>query len=154
MICPACDHTLTEVSFGKLTLDVCHDGCGGIWFDNFELPKVDDEVLGEAFLRIPYDEHRLVDYERRRSCPRCAGIVMMRHFFSERREVEVDTCPHCGGVWLDPGELAMIRRESQEKEKQDAAAKRYFQRLFEQDYLKVRLRGRSRQDPGPDISHR
>jgi hypothetical protein len=23
---------------------------------------------------------------------------MMRHYFSDRRQVEVDTCPHCGGV--------------------------------------------------------
>lgn len=143
MICPACDHSLTEVSVGQLAVDVCRGGCGGIWFDNFELQKVDDELIGSALLRIDYDRHRLVDYERRRNCPRCAGIMMMRHYFSERREVEVDTCPHCGGIWLDPGELAMIRREVRGKGKQQDAAKEYFQRLFEQDYLKTRLRGKS-----------
>lgn len=42
----------------------------------------------------------------KRPCPRCPGIHMSRHFFSVKRQVEIDDCPSCGGVWLDAGELA------------------------------------------------
>jgi hypothetical protein len=138
MICPACDHALTEMRLGKLPVDVCQGGCGGLWFDNFELQKADDEFAAEAILRIQRDDHRLVDYERRRPCPRCDGVVMMRHFFSGRRETEVDTCPSCGGVWLDAGELAAIRREVRQTKPMEDAARAYFRRLFEQDYMKTR----------------
>ena len=140
MKCPACDSNLTTLAVGKLTVDVCKGGCGGIWFDNYELKKVDepDEFEGEQLLHIERDDHLLVDYERRRNCPKCHDIVMMRHYFSSRRQVEVDTCPNCGGVWLDPGELAMIRKECSEPTARQAAAQNYFGKLFRQDFLKAR----------------
>jgi len=126
------------MTLGKLTVDACHGGCGGIWFDNFELQKADGEFAAEAILGIERDDLRLVDHDRRRSCPHCAGVVMMRHFFSGRRETEVDTCPSCGGVWLDAGELSAIRREVLQTEKVEEAARVYFGRLFEQDYMRTR----------------
>ena len=33
--------------------------------------------------------------------------------FSLQRQVLVDECPNCGGFWLDAGELADIREETQ-----------------------------------------
>jgi uncharacterized protein len=30
---------------------------------------------------------------------------------SEYHGVQIETCPHCGGMWLDPGELAAVSRE-------------------------------------------
>ena len=30
---------------------------------------------------------------------------MMRHFFSVKRQVEVDECPGCGGFRLDAGKM-------------------------------------------------
>jgi len=142
MKCPACDSNLHSMTVGKLTVDVCKGGCGGIWFDNFELTKVDepDEFEGEALLHIERDDRLLVDYERRRNCPKCENIVMMRHYYSERRQVEVDTCPNCAGVWLDPGELAIIRKEGSEGADRQLAARNYFGRLFRQDFLKARPR--------------
>jgi len=93
-------------------VDVCH-GCGGIWFDAFELQRVDEEqeVAGERLLRIDHDPHVAVDASRKRECPRCEGIKLHRHFFSAKRLVQVDQCPNCGGYWLDAGELAAIRAE-------------------------------------------
>lgn len=139
MNCPACENPLTEMTVGQMTIDACQGGCGGVWFDNFELKKVDEDFTGTALLLIERDDHQLVDYERRRTCPRCGNVVMMRHYFSDRRQVEVDTCPHCAGVWLDAGELAMIRREIQEKQQQEEATRLYFRKFFEQDYVKTRM---------------
>lgn len=133
MKCPACDNELTSTNAGTVTVDVCRSGCGGIWFDNFELKKLDepDEIDALALLRIERNDSLLVDYERRRKCPKCTDVVMMRHFFSPRREVEVDECPNCGGIWLDPGELAQIRREVAESKTPAQAATTFLQRVFQ-----------------------
>jgi len=113
MICPACSRKLTETQVGAVAVDVCHGGCGGIWFDAFELQRVDEqhEAAGERLLEIPRDPAVVVDATRKRACPRCDGIKLKRHFFSARRKVEVDQCPSCGGYWLDAGELEQIRAE-------------------------------------------
>ena len=113
MKCPACFNELSQLQVGNLTVDVCHGGCGGIWFDAFELQRVDEEqeVAGERLLDIQRDERIRVDPTRKRECPRCEGIKLKRHFFSAKRRVEVDQCPNCGGYWLDAGELALVRAE-------------------------------------------
>jgi uncharacterized protein len=114
MKCPACFNELTEIQVGSLAVDVCQGGCGGIWFDAFELQQVDekDEAAGEPLLHIQRDERLVLDKSRKRECPRCADIKLHRHYFSAKRRVEVDQCPNCGGYWLDAGELAMIRAET------------------------------------------
>lgn len=117
MNCPACSHELTAFDLGGVTVDACKGGCAGIWFDAFELPKVDEheELPKEHLLRLERDPDIKVDPSLRRMCPRCDGIPLRRHFFSARREVEVDLCPGCGGYWLDAGELEQIRAEKAEE---------------------------------------
>jgi len=113
MKCPACFNELAEIKFGGVLVDVCEGGCAGIWFDAFELKKVDEpnEVASEHLLRVQRDPRLQVDFHRRRDCPRCAGVKLQRHFFSAKRQVEVDQCPNCGGYWLDAGELEKVRAE-------------------------------------------
>ena len=110
-----------QMQVGNLVVDVCQDGCGGIWFDAFELQQVDEqnEAAGEPLLGIRRAERIVVDPSRKRECPRCAGIKLHRHFFSAKRRVEVDECPNCGGYWLDAGELAQIRAETAETANQN-----------------------------------
>ena len=113
MKCPACDLDLTEMEVGGVKVDACHGGCGGIWFDAFELQRVDEqkEVPTEHLLRIQSNPQIRVDASRKRACPRCDDVKLKRHFFSARRQVEVDHCPNCAGYWLDAGELEEIRAE-------------------------------------------
>jgi Zn-finger nucleic acid-binding protein len=121
MKCPACFNSLTRVTVGGLAIDACRGGCGGLWFDAFELDQVDgpqDRPAAEL-VNIEQDPLVQVDFNRKRDCPRCEGLKLRRHFFSPRRLVEVDTCPGCGGCWLDAGELDKIRAELAA----DAAAK-------------------------------
>jgi Zn-finger nucleic acid-binding protein len=139
MNCPACDRKLTATQVGSVTVDVCQDGCGGIWFDQFELQRVDEahEAAGEHLIRIARDAHPLVDPARKRSCPRCGGIKLMRRKFNPKSSVEVDHCPNCGGYWLDAGELEKIREEQRasaskkipEAGKLDPATIRYIYRM-------------------------
>lgn len=124
MECTVCGNNLVEITVGAIAVDVCQDGCGGIWFDRFELAKVDEphETEGEALLSIRRDKALKVDHDQRRRCPRCLDVIMMRHFFSVKRAVEVDECPQCAGTWLDFGELGQIRKEfGSEEDRREAA---------------------------------
>ena len=111
MKCPACYSELRSVQIGKLTVDICADGCGGIWFDAFELQQVDEahEVAGERLLEFESGRRIQVDARRKRACPRCDEVKLKRRFFSPRRQIEIDECPGCGGCWLDADELGKIR---------------------------------------------
>lgn len=132
MNCPACGNELAEMNVGDITVDACQGGCAGIWFDNFEIRKVDDthEAAGEELLDLERQETKTVDPKRRRSCPKCRGQTMMRHFFSVKHQVEVDECPACAGIWLDQGELGQIRAEYATEKERTRAAKEHFRDLF------------------------
>ena len=122
MKCPVCSRDLAPVQAGPVSVDVCLGGCGGIWFDNFELQKLEQAgaVAEDMLVNVKKREDVQIDYSQRRVCPQC-DIVMMRHFFSPRRRVEVDECPNCGGYWLDAGELALIREEHKTEQDQQKA---------------------------------
>ena len=114
--CPVCAGKMKPVTVSGIIIDACHGGCGGLWFDQHELQKFDEVHEDEegALLGIPFNPGVRVDHRRRRLCPRCPeSIPLHRHFYSPRQRVEVDSCPACGGYWLDCGELNRIRREAQ-----------------------------------------
>jgi Zn-finger nucleic acid-binding protein len=139
MECPACSNPLKEVTVGDVTVDVCEGGCGGIWFDNFELKKIDEphESAGRELLDVERDESIVVDHTKRLKCPKC-GIIMMRHFFSVKKEVEVDECPNCAGFWLDAGELRQIRGLFDTEEEREKAAEKYFSEVFDKELSEVK----------------
>jgi Zn-finger nucleic acid-binding protein len=116
MNCPACFNRLTPRHAGSITVDVCQEGCGGIWFDAFELAQVDEasDAAGHGLLEVRSDPRLTVDHSRKRSCPRCDNVKLMRHFYSARKRIQVDQCPNCAGYWLDAGELAKVRAERAE----------------------------------------
>jgi Zn-finger nucleic acid-binding protein len=140
MKCPACDKSLAEKTIESITVDICDGGCGGIWFDNFELEKVDTatESAGEGLLEIERNESITVDHTARRKCPKCDNQIMMRHFASTNRDVEVDECPACGGVWLDVGELSRIRAQYATDDEQQDAFEKYFSSVFGEELTRLR----------------
>ena len=57
MKCPVCSKEMVQENFG-VNVDVCENGCKGIWFDQGELRRLDEnnEGLGAALeqaLRYP-----------------------------------------------------------------------------------------------------
>jgi len=58
---------------------------------------------------------------------------MMRHFFSVKKNVEVDECGGCAGIWLDAGELRQIRGLFNTEAERHAAAHEYFEDVFGDD---------------------
>ena len=115
MRCPRCEKSLSTVRVGSLETDMCNN-CAGIWFDRFELSKVDEahELLGEFLLDEPVLRSRsLVTTTSRLHCPRDKDVVMMRRRFSPEQPIMIDEYPACGGVWLDADELSAIRATSE-----------------------------------------
>jgi uncharacterized protein len=131
MECPACHHTLSPVEAGGVTVDVCKDGCGGLWFSWMELQRFDEpKDAGDTLLGFEREPGVTVD-PGPLHCPQCADkIQLKRHFFSVKRGVTVDECPECGGYWLDPGELRAIRGEFATDEDRRAAAEGVLQDTF------------------------
>ena len=142
MNCPACGTAMTEIAAGDVKVQACKGGCGGLWFDEWTLGKVDqpDQSAGASLLNIPQNASLKVDQSQRRKCPR-DSVVMMRHFWSVKRDVVVDECPKCEGIFLDPGELAAIRADYKSDAERHKAAEAYYSEMFDQQ-----LAGMLRQD--------
>jgi len=129
MICPTCECELKKVLIEDIELDACKDGCGGIWFDRFELQKMDEahEFTDENLIDLlSVETKKDFDPAIRYHCPKCKDVVLMRNFWSTRKEVEVDHCPNCAGYWLDEGELFKIRNQFNTENERKQAAKKYF----------------------------
>ena len=111
MKCPRCGNELTTVSVGAVQVDACDDGCGGIWFDAFELEKMDqpDEAANGLLDRMRIDIESLPDLKKAITCPRCGDHELIRQQYPENRDIMIDKCEVCGGTWLDFGELFQIR---------------------------------------------
>jgi uncharacterized protein len=110
MNCPACQAPMVEENFGEVMVDVCKNGCKGIWFDWLELVKLDErnEGFGEA-LKEAIRSPRVNDQNRGQlKCPKCS-LPMHIHKYRHSSLVNVDECYTCAGFFLDSGELGTIR---------------------------------------------
>lgn len=112
--CPACGKKMHKVFMTEqnLNLDVCLDGCGGIYFDNREFKKFNENAEDITPLKNAYQgkTFKNVDDNEMRVCPVCS-TKMVKHFSSSKQEIQVDECYACGGIFLDYNELERIRDE-------------------------------------------
>lgn len=134
MKCPVCSNDMVEQDFGGVLVDVCVNGCQGIWFDWFEVMKLDEknEGFGEA-LQAALNYPRINDETRpRTNCPKC-GIPMHVHKYQSSKEVNVDECYNCSGFFLDSGELQVIRDNFMSEEEREAYAGKLMDEVPEFD---------------------
>lgn len=134
MKCPRTGTEMKEIEIGGIKVDIS-EACGGVWFDNFEIKKFDEvhESAGEELIQLMEkyrDKH--LDLSQRLKCPK-DGTIMMRRFYSPARAIEIDECPQCGGIWLDAGELAMIRDMFPAEEDREAAGKAFVAEMAKQE---------------------
>ena len=96
--CPRCQLDLTILKVRDIELDACPN-CMGIWFDSTEL----DKVIGGAksFEEIAYLSQPLGGNI---FCPNCGDKM----HYSTVKDVTIDFCKKCEGVWLDTGELSEL----------------------------------------------
>lgn len=110
MKCPRTGKALKSVKVGGVEVDLS-EGCGGVWFDNFELSKFSapSNRMGEVLVEHLNNFHNpLLETDKRLKCPRDTDLVLMRRFYSGKLQIEIDECPQCGGIWLDAEELEKI----------------------------------------------
>lgn len=155
MNCPACGTAMTEVTVANVKVDACQGGCGGIWFDQFELAKVEraGQSAGASLLEIDRSATRKIDPDQRRRCPRDADVVMTRHFSSPKREIRVDECAKCGGIFLDAGELAGIESEYPSDAERHDATERYYGEMFDNQLAKVLDADRAKAEKARRVAH-
>lgn len=108
MNCVKCSGALQRVELADLEVDQC-DRCAGIWFDARELDRVLNQKSIDALRRRSTPDQE--GDARRGRCPRCKGGGEMIRVASTLGPIHIDTCPVCGGQWLDGGELEVLRRE-------------------------------------------
>lgn|SRR5574344_52988 len=122
--CPACQKPMTKVFVPKegVNVDICLDGCGGMYFDNRELTYFDEQSEGidNILEAIQGKTFEPVDQNNFRSCPVC-GARMVKNFTSDKRHITIDECYSCGGKFLDAGELVALREEYDTEDDRRAA---------------------------------
>lgn len=123
MNCPVCTTPLSPIPVNGVTVDVCDGGCGGLWFDQFELQRFGEprEPAPDVLLSVPRNPALKLDATRKRPCPRCVEVMLKRRLFHRHSQVEIDECGGCAGIWLDAGELLKIREEIRERSLEKAS---------------------------------
>ncbi len=121
--CPACQKEMKKVFVPSegVNVDICLDGCGGIYFDTREFKYFDeqDENIEEIVKAAEGKTFAKVDESLPRTCPVC-GARMVKNYASVKKEVQIDECYSCGGKFLDHGELEKIRAQYATEEERSA----------------------------------
>jgi len=142
MKCPRTGTPLKSVEIHGIVVDIS-EACGGVWFDNYELQKFDEvHEAGGDELEALMEQYRddKIDRSARIYSPKHPEVMMMRRFFSARKEVEIDVCPMSGGVWLDAGELAKIRMTFPKESDREEATKAFVDKVTDQTDMAENLR--------------
>lgn len=101
------------VKIDNFEIDYCEKGCKGVWFDTFEMKRVEKKPAkaAESMNHIFADTgDKVVNRERRSEpimCPRC-NVKLKERPYKVKSNILIDFCFKCGGIWLDGGELEEI----------------------------------------------
>ena len=114
LLCPACNTEMKKIFLPGtgFSVDVCVDGCGGLFLDNRELQYIDepDEDIDAILNEVKGKEFKKVNQEIARYCPSC-GAKMVKNSTSVLQNIQIDECYSCGGKFFDHGELVAMRAE-------------------------------------------
>jgi len=94
-----------EIEVEGVMVDIC-PYCDGIWLDYEELSRITN--MQSDLLEGPPVTEKL-KWDEIIKCPLCEeGVPMVKRYFSKLKDIKVDKCPECKGLWLDTGELRAI----------------------------------------------
>jgi Zn-finger nucleic acid-binding protein len=121
MQCPFDQKELKEIEERGFTYFQCLE-CKGVWMRERALRAVVKQIDPDAAIKVPHaddagDKKR--DNNNLIKCPH-DGLYVVEHKLGK---VNIDICPACSGVWLDPGELTAILDELQHREVQGIVGK-------------------------------
>ena len=109
----ACPHDKTQmehVTAGEAVLDLCRK-CGGRFFDAGEMFAAFGIKADPSYWDRPETGGNVKAGARH--CPECETSMLIQDVAYTTERVEIDRCGHCGGVWLDKGEIEKIMRISE-----------------------------------------
>ena len=114
-----------------INIDICINGCGGIYFDNREFKHFDEvnENIQEIIDATKDKEFIKVDENVVRQCPIC-GTNMVKNYSSIKKTIKIDECYVCGGKFLDGEELQKIRSEYNTEEERIEDAMAVMDKMF------------------------
>jgi uncharacterized protein len=138
MNCPACRSSLQERHVSDVKIDVCEEGCAGIWFDGSQIKKMDEpqDPDAETILNLKPATDVTLQAEPH-NCPKCRTNTLTRieSAKSGKKKILLEDCSKCRGVFINASVLNVLRRENPtETSRKLAAAK-----LFEETFLKSKL---------------
>jgi uncharacterized protein len=103
--CPRDHSVMKEENKNSAFIDICQK-CGGMYFDQ-------GEMFGACGVRADpsYWDRNETNAGMKDSplhCSRCDGHMLAQDVKHGDLHVEIDRCAHCGGIWLDKGEIEKI----------------------------------------------
>jgi len=117
------------------------EGCGGVWLDWDEIKQLDEvhESAGDKLIDIlaPFVKEE-IDLSKKIKCPKCPDSILLRNFYSPKRSFQIDTCPTCSGMWLDPGELTKVRTLFKTEEEKIKYVSELVHEVTEKDFAPER----------------
>ena len=126
--CPACGEVMEKISIsGKnFKIDVCTQGCGGIFFDNREFEHFDEqhENIEDILLALEGKTFKNPTIHKHRICPNCLATMVTNG--TVKSSCIIDVCYSCGGKFLDGGELEKIRNEFKSEAERSEAFNSFF----------------------------
>lgn len=141
--CPACGKLMEKVFIPSegINIDICTDGCGGIFFDNREFDAFNEqhEDISVILEKLKNKEFSKTDEDAQRFCP-CCGVKMVKNKAGIKSSVIIDECYGCGGKFLDNHELLKIRDEYQNDQHRTDEAMSYVYRKVGRQLTDVQLK--------------
>ena len=93
LTCPACGKQMEKVFIPSegINLDICTEGCGGIYFDNREFKEFDEknEDISKILEKLEGKTFETVDETLTRHCPNCGGVMVKNHS-SIKQDIQMD----------------------------------------------------------------
>lgn len=135
--CPACGKRMEKIYIERINkhIDICSQGCGGIFFDNREMEhfcnKNDniDEILAiyenKDFKTIPDDKEIL--------CPYCGAKMVKIGNGTADESFKIDCCYTCGAKFLNGYELQKLQNAPQFNEDVAQKYKDWFMSMYGED---------------------
>jgi len=104
LACPKCETEMEKKTVGTVVIDHC-PLCAGLWFDEGELQYGLAGGGREELKRLSTATHAPEEHDLKPgSCPRCRA-PLTRIPSPGRKDLFIDACGLCGGVWYDGGEV-------------------------------------------------
>lgn len=108
LTCPKCSTVMQPLTLAGIELDSC-PFCNGCWMDRNEVERM-TRSRGRNHLNVELEDTKASEL----TCPRCRKTDMLVGHHINIKNLVLDQCQTCHGVWMDRGELTTLLSFRQE----------------------------------------